>query len=555
MTRQLSDVMAELTGPGGEFELVPVAHHGVTVHTFAGAPGSLTEAFGQIRTPGTRDAIIYTDERVSVAELIATTTRLAAALQVRYGVRPGDRICIAMRNYPEWVFWFWAAQLVGAVVVPLNAWSTGPELMAQVDHARPVLLAADRERIDRLAQVYGREIDGTVVVRVRAAAGELTSVPMADLVEHGLTFTPVSPPTGEDTATILYTSGTTGTAKGVIGTHLNHATSLRGVELRARARAIVSGTPDGANVETRALLTFPFFHIAGMATLYGCVTAGKPMVLMYKWDPREAVRLIERERVNELYGPPVVTRDFLAAAAESTCDLSSLRLASSGGSASNPTQIERLRRDFGGRVVASNAYGLTETTGTVVTQAGPEVFENPGALGRAVPGIEIRIVDDEGRPVPTGADGEIQVFGAMVSPGYLDNPAATALAFADGWFNTGDLGAVDADGRLRLRGRLKDIIIRGGENIACAEVERAIDGYPDVLESAVVGRPDPAMGEEVTAFVRPHEGVALDIDGLTSHLRGRLAAFKVPSQIIVTTEPLPRTATGKLQKRALHNAL
>lgn len=544
MTRPLSEVMAELTGPGGEFALTPTWHHGVRVATFAGAAPSLAEAFARI-PPGPGDALVYGGERTSVAGLVETTTRIAAALQDRFGVGPGDRVAIAMRNYPEWVPAFWAAQLLGAVVVPLNAWSTGPELKAHVDRARPTVIFVDAERLERLEAVGA----DAAVVRVRAPAGALPSVPFAELATYPGAVRPAPPPSGEDVATILYTSGTTGEPKGVIGTHLNHANALRGIQLRGAARAAAAGP--GTAPEPRALVTFPFFHVAGLAMMCACVAASKPMVLMYKWDAGEALRLVEAERVTELYGPPVVVREFVAAAAGSDRDLSSLRLAGSGGSVTTVAQVERVRAGFGGRVHLSNGYGLTETTGTVITQAGPEMFDHPEALGRPVPGVGVRVVDPDGRPLPPGSVGEIQVSGAVVSPGYEGDPDATAAAFVDGWFRTGDTGTVDADGRVVLRGRLKDVVIRGGENVACSEVESAIDAHPGVVESAVLARPDPVMGEEVTAIVRGPDGVDLDVAALTAHLRTRLAGYKVPSEIIVVATPLPRTATGKLLKSAL----
>jgi acyl-CoA synthetase (AMP-forming)/AMP-acid ligase II len=540
--------MAGLTAPGAEFALTPASHHGVPVETFAGAAPSLAEAFALVPPDSSRDALVFRDERTSFAGLVDTTTRIAAALRTRFGVARGDRVSIAMRNYPEWVLAYWAAALLGAVVVPLNAWSTGPELKGYLDRARPRVLFVDAERLERLAAVYGERVDGTEVVRVRAAARGLTSVPIDELVNHDAALPPLTPPTGEDVATILYTSGTTGAPKGVIGTHLNHVTALRGIQLRAAARAAAGGT-DGP--EPRALVTFPFFHVAGLAMMSACVVTGKPMVLMYKWDPAEALRLVESERVTELYGPPVVVRDLVAAAEGSGRDLSSLRLFGSGGSVTATAQVERVRRVFGSRVHLSNGYGLTETTGTVVTQAGQEMFDHPEALGRPVPGIRVRVVDPDGRPLPAGVEGEIEVMGAVVSPGYDGDPEATARAFAGGWFRTGDTGTVDPEGRVILRGRLKDVVIRGGENIACAEVESALDAHPDVEESAVLGRPDPVMGEEVTAVVRARDGAVLDLDALTEHLRARLAGYKVPSEIIVVSSPLPRSATGKLVKSAL----
>jgi long-chain acyl-CoA synthetase len=545
MSPEPDRVIESLTQPGGEFELQRVVHHGIDVMTFAGTVTSLADLPNRFRAYGQAIALTYGQERISYAEFDAAVRRIANALQTELAVQPGQTVGIAMRNLPEWPIIFWASQLVGAVVVPINAWLTGPEILRVVDQADLAVLFVDTERLARVESLMPHP-NRPQLVAVRDDASLDGVFRYDDLLNHPAKSPDFERPSWDSPATIMFTSGTTGVPKGVIGTHLNHASTLRSMELRARARSLASPSTGFG----RVLLTFPLFHVAGLMTLSASMLAGKSVSLMRRWDLRAALDLIKTERITEFYGPPVVVRELLDAAQTSSESLVSLTFISSGGAATNRTQIDAIRDRFEGRVIPSTGYGLTETTGSVVISAGQDYFDHPEAIGRILPGVEARFTDPDGKPVGIGEVGQIELFGPMVSPGYTDSDA-TLQAFANGWFQTGDLGFLGADGFVRLTGRMKDVIVRGGENIFPAEVEQVLDSHPDVLESAVYGRPAEEMGEQVSLAVRARPGHVLNIDELLDYARQQLAAYKIPTSVRVWDEPLPRTATGKLMKGAL----
>jgi long-chain acyl-CoA synthetase len=540
--------MVQLTAPGGEFELRSVDRGDgrPPVDLFVRGPASLTEAFDRLRSYGDREALLYEGERTTYAQLVEQAESLAGSLHAM-GVGPGDRVALAMRNFPEWPIAFWGVQLLGAVAVPLNAWSSDRELEEVLLRVGPAAVVADQERLDRLLAVdrAGVAAPHWISVRAREAPGV---VPLEELVSSGSRIPPEVGvrPSPDDHATIVFTSGTTSAPKAVIGTHLNHTAALLSMQLRGRAREVVSGERAGGG--KTILVTFPLFHIAGVVAMTGAALAGSRMILMRKWDPELALGIIAQERVAEVYGPAAVAQELVRVAIDRGADLPSLRLIAGGGAMTPPAHVRRVDDHFARRVACSTGYGLTETTSSAITIAAQDFVENPTSIGRPLPGVRARVVGPDGQALPAGEVGELQVSGAIVSPGYLDDPGGTAATFRDGWFGSGDLAVVTDDGRFELRGRSKDVVIRGGENVSCAEVEGVLAEHPDVLEAAVVGRPDDRLGEEVSALVRKREGAHLTAESLTDFLRPRLAHFKVPTEIVVTDRPLARTATGKLHK-------
>ncbi|WP_269476438.1 class I adenylate-forming enzyme family protein [Phytohabitans suffuscus] len=352
---------------------------------------------------------------------------------------------------------------------------------------------------------------------------------------------------------MLFTSGTTGRPKGAPGTHLNHAASLLNKLIRAVSPPDRPGGEPLPPTPSVKLLTFPFFHIAGINNLYSNAYSGHRTVLMYKWDAREALRLVEVERVGEMSGPPFVVQTFLAAAATSERDLSSLRSLGMGGAPAPKALIQEIHEIFGGRVSPRTGYGLTETTSGVFAISGADFVARPDSVGRPLPTVEVRIEDGTGRPVPAGAEGEVALRGPQVVAGYCRTPSQDN--FVDGWFRTGDLGRLDPDGYLYLVGRLKDVVIRGGENINCAEVEACLATHPDVVEAVVFGLPHPTLGEELAAIVRLLPASTTDAATLRAYAAERLAAFKVPAKLAISPTPIPRTPSGKIIKRHVAAAM
>ncbi|WP_460846786.1 class I adenylate-forming enzyme family protein [Phytohabitans suffuscus] len=540
--------LASLTAPGGAFPLVRRSVGGVTVEVFDRGPRTLREAFLATRRHGDREAIVYRDDRYTYADQWAIVVTLAHRLRDKLGVVKGDRVAIAMRNYPEFAFAFWAAQLLGAVAVPLNAWLKAAEMTELVRETAPKVLFADRERVDQLRGVEGVG----ALVGVRCSEAPLDYTDLLDL-DHALDTPPDCDVEPDDLATILFTSGTTGRPKGAPGTHLNHAASLLNKLIRAVSPPDRPGGEPLPPTPSVKLLTFPFFHIAGINNLYSNAYSGHRTVLMYKWDAREALRLVEVERVGEMSGPPFVVQTFLAAAATSERDLSSLRSLGMGGAPAPKALIQEIHEIFGGRVSPRTGYGLTETTSGVFAISGADFVARPDSVGRPLPTVEVRIEDGTGRPVPAGAEGEVALRGPQVVAGYCRTPSQDN--FVDGWFRTGDLGRLDPDGYLYLVGRLKDVVIRGGENINCAEVEACLATHPDVVEAVVFGLPHPTLGEELAAIVRLLPASTTDAATLRAYAAERLAAFKVPAKLAISPTPIPRTPSGKIIKRHVAAAM
>jgi long-chain acyl-CoA synthetase len=305
-----------------------------------------------------------------------------------------------------------------------------------------------------------------------------------------------------------------------------------------------------------SLWTFPFFHIGGLTGLYVLTASGGTIVTQFKWDPLEALELIQREKVGVVAGVPTVVRSLLEHPDAGSFDLSSLTAISQGGSPVPPDLIGKIEEGFDRSVAPGNGYGLTETTSAVVANTGDAYFARKDSVGLPVPVADIRIVDDAGDDVPPGAVGELWVKGPNVVRGYWGKPEDTATSFTGGWFHTGDAARVDGDGFVYVVDRIKDVVIRGGENVYCAEVEAALYEHPAVQDVAVVGVPDVQLGEEVAAVVRLRDGMEVTPAELQAHVAARLARFKVPSIVeLVTDTDLPRNATGKLLKRDIRTEL
>ncbi|WP_028921180.1 class I adenylate-forming enzyme family protein [Pseudonocardia acaciae] len=554
-----AELTARLTAPGQEFEVAEREVGGVPMRVYTRGPQTLRELVLNTTAFGDHDFLIYQDERRSFAEHLRLASELARCLLDEYGLSHGDRVAVSMRNYPEWAPVFWAAQLAGLVVVPLNAWWSAPELCYALTDSGARLLVADAERTALLAPRRD-ELGRIPLVEVRGAGRPAPGVRGWDeLVDSLATHADAGEPdvtvAPDDDATILYTSGTTGRPKGAIGTHRNHCTNTRNMVLGATVSAIFAngGTPppppDPDAPRPGTLCTFPFFHIAGINALCVTTALGARLATLYKWDLEQARELIRRERLTTASGVPTLMRQLVADGG----GLDSLATIGMGGTSIPPDLIGRIDAEFGSLVAPGNGYGLTETTSAVATNTGADYVARPDSVGRCVPGADVRVVDPAtGADLPDGEVGELWFRGPNVVRGYWNNPAATEEAFTDGWFHSGDLGRVQ-DGWLYVVDRLKDVVIRGGENIYCTEVEAALFEHPAVADVAVLGVPDADYGERAVAVVVAENHATAD--ELRRHVAERLAAFKVPDHVIFRTEPLPRTQSGKVLKKDLRTEL
>ncbi|HET7524053.1 MAG TPA: class I adenylate-forming enzyme family protein [Acidimicrobiales bacterium] len=556
---------AQVTAPGQIFEVAPLVIDGVEYRAFKHAPASLRDVFAGARAQGDKTFLVYEDERWSFADVMRHVDALGAALVDRYGVERGDRVAIAMRNFPEWVVSFAAITSIGAVSVSLNAWWVEDELDYGLTDSGAKVLIADAERVERTRKACDRL--GVKVIAVRSPATDGADS-WGDVVRPGapLPEVAVGP---EDDATILYTSGTTGRPKGAVSTNRAVVQSLMGFACRAlvdrareqSAREDAGSASDLAEAaEQSFILVVPLFHVTGcIPVMMSCFAFGMKLVMMHRWDPERALELIERERVTTFVGVPTQSWDLLECPRFSEFDTSSLRSVGGGGAPAPPTLVKRVAGSFSkGR--PNIGYGMTETNAYGPGNTGRDYLEHPTSTGRATPIHEISIRDLEGSPVPAGRSGEIWLKSPTLIKGYWGKPEATAETFVDGWLRTGDIGRLDEEGFLYIEDRLKDMILRAGENVYSAEVEAAIYEHPGVYEAAVFGIPHPRLGEEVVAVVVGKAGLGeqgedLTEESLREHLSKRLAPFQVPSKIAVVDHQLPRNAAGKILKKQLRDEL
>ncbi|MGZ8347374.1 MAG: class I adenylate-forming enzyme family protein [Allosphingosinicella sp.] len=551
----LAEVAALLTAPGARFEMDEVEIRGVPTRVWKNAPPSLPMLVRFSRLHGERLVTIHEDERVGFEATFRATAALAAALK-DLGIGKGDRVALAMANLPEWPVAFFAITALGAVAVPLNTWWTGTELAYGLADSGAKALLCDQGRWERIApHRAGLPALEHVIVGRAAAPGETRLEDLIDasrdwgsLPEADLPNIAIEP---DDDAAILYTSGTTGQPKGALVTHRNLLTNILSNGYAVARAALRRGEPPPEPEPRIALVVVPLFHATALsAVLMGTMVAGHTLVFMRKWDPLEAMAIIERERVNLTGGVPTVAWQILEHPERSRFDLSSLEAISYGGAPSAPELVRRIRQEFG--ALPGNGWGMTETTATVASHVGEDYLNRPESAGPPVPVSDLKIMSPDGtRELPVGDVGELWAKGPQVVKGYWNRPEATAETFIRGWVRTGDLARLDEEGFLFIVDRARDMIIRGGENIYSIEVENLLYEHPAVVDAALVGLPHRSLGEEPAAVVQLAPGAEADEEELKAWVRERAAVFKIPVRIAFLSTPLPRNANGKILKSEL----
>jgi len=550
------DAAAAVTAPGERYEVETVDVAGVPMRAFKHAPSSLREIFATARDRGEETFLVYEDERWSFAEVMTHVDAMAALLVDHYGVAPGDRVAIGMRNYPEWVIAFAAITSVGAVSVSLNAWWTPDELDYALDDSAATVLIADIERVERAAAACERLDCRILAVR---ASGDLPAG-----VDRWENIRPLGAPMPEVTvtpdhdATILYTSGTTGHPKGAVSTHRAVVQALMGFGCKTvldRLRRPPTAEAAANALPPAFILIVPLFHVTGcVPVMLSCFASGLKLVMMYRWDADRALELIERERVTNFVGVPTQSWDLLESPRFATTDTSSLVSVGGGGAPAPPELVKRVASSF--KAGKPNiGYGMTETNAYGPGNSGQDYIDHPTSTGRATPILELAVRDPDGNDLPVGERGEIWFKGPHLIRGYWNKPEATAETIVDGWLRSGDIGRVDDEGFVYVEDRAKDMVLRAGENVYCAEVEAAIYEHPAVYEAAVFGVPHERLGEEVATVVYVRPGHELAVADLQAHIGQRLASFKVPSIVKIVHEALPRNPAGKILKRELRDTL
>jgi acyl-CoA synthetase (AMP-forming)/AMP-acid ligase II len=555
----LEQAKALLTAPGARFEMETVDIGGIPTRVWKNAPPSLAALQQLVRAYGDRVFTIYEDERVTYEANYRAVCHLAARL-TEMGVGKGDRVALAMRNLPEWPTIFFAIASIGAIVVPLNAWWTGGELEYGLRDSGARVLFVDRERHERLKHCYddlpglervvvsrAEEAPGGKAVRLEDLVG--TRAEWAALPEIPFPQAAIQP---DDEVTIFYTSGTTGSPKGALGTHRNIVTNiLSGGYSTARTLLRRGETPPALPDHKTSLLVIPLFHVtACSAGLMSMMAAGATICFMRRWDPVQAMEIIRRERVNLTGGVPTIAWQLLEHPDRHKYDLSSLETIAYGGAPSAPELVKRIYEEFG--ALPGNGWGMTETMATVTSHSAEDYLMRPTSAGLPVATADLKIMTLEGdRELPVGEVGELWARGPMIVKGYWNKPGETAQTFVDGWVRTGDLARLDEEGFLYIVDRAKDMVIRGGENIYSSEVEDVLYAHPAVTDCALIGIPHRTLGEEPAAVVHLAPGMQASEAELQEWVRARVAAFKVPVAIRFVKDTLPRNANGKILKTEL----
>jgi long-chain acyl-CoA synthetase len=563
----IAQAHALITQPGAVTETEELTIRGVKTKVWKNAPPTVRSVVEASRAHGEKIFLVYEDERVSFEAFFRAVARLAQAMADQ-GVTKGDRVAVIMRNLPEWVVAFYAAASLGAIVTPLNAWWTGPELEYGLTDSGTKIALMDAERYERLTEhlpnckdlvrVYVSRLRGDediahpLVAKLEDVIGAPNS--WKDLPGAQLPPAEVGP---EDDATICYTSGTTGKPKGALATNRAVNTAIfTGAAAGVRSflrRGEAPPAPDPNAPQRSSLISVPLFHVTGnMAILNPTLFGGGKLVMMYKWDPIRAFELIEREKIQAAGGVPTIAWQLIEHPARANYDLSSLESVAYGGAPSAPELVRRLRETFP-KSQPGQGWGMTETCATVTSNGAEDYVNRPDSCGpaAAVAALQIRDPDDGKTVLPAGAVGELWSFGPMNCKAYWNKPEATAQTYVDGWVRTGDLARLDEEGFCYIIDRAKDMLIRGGENIYCVEVENVLYDHPAIMDAAVVGKPHRTLGEEPAAVVTLKPGAEASEEELRAHVAERLASFKVPVEIVIRTETLPRNPNGKILKSEL----
>lgn len=542
------NLVAEMTAPGAPFALE--TRDGSAIRTYAGTPRNVNEVIQHARSAhGRREFLHYEGRRMTFEEIFATSDRLAAQLFAQYGIAAGDRVGIAMRNRTEWFSAFFAVQRLGAIAVALNSRGAPDEISWAANHVGCKLVAGDDERAEKLVNVLGCPVLDEAGLASLTKDCDLSVLP------------PIPDPEPEDAALILFTSGTTGRPKGAIMMHRNLCTMAREMEMRSEQGLLYNARKLGFDVDamrahvppSSMLLIFPMFHISGITIMFGAMMSGGLVTLMRRWDPQEALDLIEAHEVVALSAPSLVYADLLALP-DARHRLRSLRSTSIGGQAT-PEALARRIRECVPSAGLVGSWGQTETTGAATGIPAEAFAAHPGTVGQPSPILDLRVTDEHGNVLAAHEVGELEARGPIVMKGYWNDDEATAAVFRDGWLRTGDLGWFDENGLFYIADRAKDIVISAGENIYCAEVERVLSMIEHQREVALFGVPDERLGERAIAAVvmRSDATETPDAQSVRDHVRLHLADFKIPAEVRFDLGPLPRNVVGKVDKIALAN--
>ena len=548
--------IAQLTAPGAPYAISSRELNGVVYKMYDTAPANITEVYAQAAQHGNSEFLVYEEERISFRQLLQQAAAIGHQLVHKLGIGKGDRVAIAMRNYPEWMSSYVAITSCGAVAVPLNSWGQARELAYTIEDADAKLVFCDQQRHALLADFLQSQGAGAVVVRADNSVSGSGAIDFRELLagqEHAVM--PVVEIDSEDLVMILYTSGTTGMPKGAVSTHRALCQSITNFEVAATASAMSNPQAISRMMESglppTQLLAVPLFHVSGLhAAFLLAFKGGRKLVMMYRWDAEQALRLVESERITVVSAAPAMLLQLLESEDFDRRDTSSLFSVGAGGAATPPRTsrliYEKLPESYSG-----TGWGMTETNAIGTSFTGNPHKHKLGSAGFQHPTVEIEVRAPEGGVLPQGEPGELWIKSATLISEYWNRPDATAKDFRDGWFNSGDIGYFDEESYLFISDRAKDMVIRGGENIYPAEIEGVLHDCPKIEEAAAFGIADEQWGEQLAVVVVARAGAQLSAEDVREFAARKLARFKVPHYVFLHGQPLPRSASGKVLKKDL----
>jgi len=546
------DVMEMLCKDNMPFATKEETINGIDHRVFVNQPGNLRDAFNMFLGHGDKEFMVYLNERFTFKETIEKAASLSRSLVSKFDVKKGDSVAIAMRNYPEWPIAYMAIVAAGGRAVLLNAWWKTEELRWAIDNCGAKLMIGDAQRANYLRD-HLDTLDLDIIIARDDFEPNVRMYQMSGLINKDEPFSwPDVALSPEDDSMMLYTSGSTGFPKGAVSSHRAVLATLFNWVVMALSLKLLGRTNPDPDFQPIMLVAVPFFHVTGLIpVLLVSAIIGRKIVIMYKWDTEDAMRLIQDEGVTSFTGVPTMSYELATSDLREKYDLSSLVDIGGGGAARPPEHVKMIADRFAGSSPGIG-YGLTETNSLSTVLSGPEYIERPTSVGKAVyPMVDVKIMDMDGNEVSQGESGEICIKSVVNFKGYWNNEEATQDAFHnDGWFRSGDMGYLNEDGYLYINGRFKEIIIRGGENISCQEVEGVLHAHENVDDVMVFSLPCPLMGEIVGAVIVANSD-ELSGDVILSYASGHLAKYKLPEKIWITSDPLPLIASGKIDRKGV----